>query len=76
MRVYEDPDINKDLAEISQGAVCEHVVKQCEEALKGKLHEDIFLTAPTGAGKSVLFQVPAIYLAEKFNLVTISPAIN
>ncbi len=71
LRVYEDPDISKDLAEISQGAVCEHVVKQCEEALDGKLHEDIFLTAPTGAGKSVLFQVPAIYLAEKYNLVTI-----
>lgn len=71
LRVYEDPDITTELAEISQGAVCEHVVKQCEVALDKKLHEDIFLTAPTGAGKSVLFQVPAIYLAEKYNLITI-----
>ncbi len=71
LRVYEDPDINTELAEISQGAVCEHVVKQCEIALEKKLHEDIFLTAPTGAGKSVLFQVPAIYLAERYNLITI-----
>lgn len=71
LRVYEDPDINTDLAEISQGAVCEHVVKQSEMAMEGKLHEDIFLTAPTGAGKSVLFQVPAIYLADKYDLVTI-----
>ncbi|MEO5645851.1 MAG: helicase-related protein, partial [Candidatus Paceibacterota bacterium] len=71
LRIYEDPDISTELAEISQGAVCEHVVKQCEVALDGKLHEDIFLTAPTGAGKSVLFQVPAIYLAQKYKLVTI-----
>lgn len=71
LKVYEDPDINTELAEISQGAVCEHVVKQCEVAREGKLHEDVFLTAPTGAGKSVLFQVPAIYLADKYDLVTI-----
>lgn len=71
LRIYEDPDINTELAEISQGAVCEHVVKQCEVALEKRLHEDVFLTAPTGAGKSVLFQVPAIYLAEKYNLITI-----
>jgi len=71
LRVYEDPDINTAIADLSQGAVCEHVVKQCEMAIEHKLHEDVFLTAPTGAGKSVLFQVPAIYLAEKYNLVTI-----
>ena len=71
LRVYEDPDISTELVEISQGAVCEHVIKQCETALANKLHEDLFLTAPTGAGKSVLFQVPAIYLAAKYNLITI-----
>ena len=31
----------------------------------------MFLTSPTGAGKSVLFQVPAMYLAEQYELVTI-----
>lgn len=71
LRVYEDPDISRDVADLSQGAVCEHVIKQCEIAMEHKLHEDIFLTAPTGAGKSVLFQIPAIYLAEKYNLVTV-----
>jgi ATP-dependent DNA helicase RecQ len=71
LKVYEDPDISTQLAEISQGAVCEHIVKQCEVAMEGKLHEDVFLTAPTGAGKSVLFQVPAIYLADKYDLITI-----
>lgn len=71
LRIYDDPDISTEIVELSQGAVCEHVVKQCENALEHKLHEDVFLTAPTGAGKSVLFQVPAIYLAERYNLVTI-----
>ena len=32
---------------------------------------DVFLTAPTGAGKSLLFQLPAIYIAEHFNALTI-----
>jgi superfamily II DNA helicase RecQ len=39
--------------------------------MERRLHEDIFLSAPTGAGKSVLFQVPAIHIAERYNLVTI-----
>ena len=71
LRIYDDPDISKDLIEISQGAICEHVIKQSETASTKKLHEDIFLTAPTGAGKSVLFQIPAIYLAEKYQLITL-----
>lgn len=39
---------------------------------------DVFVTAPTGAGKSVMFQVPAIYLAENYELLTIvvSPLIG
>ncbi|MBU7005207.1 DEAD/DEAH box helicase [Phosphitispora fastidiosa] len=63
---YEDPDATFDIIKISQGALIEDIVKQCEIAKEGN-HEfkDIFITAPTGAGKSVLFQIPAIYLAEK-----------
>ena len=29
------------------------------------------LTAPTGSGKSLLFQLPAIYLGKEYNLLTI-----
>ncbi|WP_223325093.1 DEAD/DEAH box helicase, partial [Streptococcus sanguinis] len=48
------------------------------KAQKEEQFRDIFVTAPTGAGKSVMFQIPAIYLAEKSDLVTIviSPLIG
>jgi len=71
LNFYKDPDISRELVQLSQGAICEHIVKQTELASQAKVYEDIFLTAPTGAGKSVLFQVPAIYLADKYGLVTI-----
>ncbi len=71
LKIYADPAISNDLVEVSQGAVVEHVVRQSEAAQANKVYEDIFLTSPTGAGKSVLFQVPAIYLAERYELVTI-----
>lgn len=34
-------------------------------------YSDIFITAPTGSGKSLLFQLPAIQSAEKWKAVTI-----
>lgn len=32
---------------------------------------NFLLTAPTGAGKSLLFQLPAIYLGQEYKLLTI-----
>ena len=32
---------------------------------------DIFITAPTGAGKSMIFQLPSIYLAQKYKKLII-----
>lgn len=71
LKIYADPAINNELIEVSQGAVVEQVVRQSEAAQAKHVYEDIFLTSPTGAGKSVLFQVPAIYLAERYELMTI-----
>ncbi|GAA4462441.1 hypothetical protein GCM10023189_39120 [Nibrella saemangeumensis] len=71
LRIYDDPAISNELIEVSQGAVVEHVVRQTEAAQAKKVYEDVFLTSPTGAGKSVLFQVPAMYLADRYELVTI-----
>lgn len=71
LEIYSDPDISNKTIEISQGMVVEEIVRQYENALSGKNFSDLFLTAPTGAGKSLLFQLPAIYLAKNYKAVTI-----
>ncbi len=73
LNIYKSPDTNKELIEHSQGSIVEHIIRQVEKSREDALFEDIFLTAPTGAGKSLLFQLPAIYLSEneKLNSVTI-----
>ena len=68
---YENPDTSIEKYDIEQGVLIEAVVQQAEKAYEGKQPRDIFITSPTGSGKSVLFQVPAIYLAEKYGLVTV-----
>lgn len=44
---------------------------QCESAINSTEYSNIFITAPTGAGKSILFQIPAYYLAKNYDAVTI-----
>lgn len=68
----------KDVKQVSQENVIANLVEEVENCGEGKDFRDVFVTAPTGAGKSVMFQVPAIYLAEKYNLLTIviSPLIG
>ncbi|MED5072669.1 helicase-related protein [Anoxybacillus geothermalis] len=69
---------SKETVSISQGQIIDDIVKQAENAQKGLPFRDIFVTSPTGAGKSIMFQIPAIYLAEKYGLMTIiiSPLIG
>lgn len=72
LQIYKDLCINHDICEISQGAIIETVVQQAENAYNKKGYiNNILLTSPTGAGKSLLFQLSAIYLAEKYGLLTI-----
>ena len=68
----------KAVIEVSQENIIANLVEQVELCGEGEDFRDVFVTAPTGAGKSVMFQVPAIYLAEKYNLLTIviSPLIG
>lgn len=69
----------KEIVQISQKNIISNIVYQVENCEnENKDFRDIFVTAPTGAGKSVMFQIPAIYLAEKYNLLTIviSPLIG
>ena len=63
---------------VSQETVISNLVEEVERCGQGKDFRDMFVTAPTGAGKSVMFQIPAIYLAEKYGLLTIviSPLIG
>lgn len=73
LQVYKDLYQNHDLIEISQGEIIETVIRQCEYAYRnenGKMR-NILLTSPTGAGKSLLFQLSAVYIAEKYKLLTI-----
>lgn len=69
----------KKIIKISQEQIIANLVEQAENcADPEKECRDVFVTAPTGAGKSVMFQVPAIYLAENYELLTIvvSPLIG
>lgn len=68
----------KMIEEVSQGEIISNIVEQVENCMNKKDYRDIFVTAPTGSGKSIMFQIPAIYLAEKYGLFTIviSPLIG
>ena len=71
IKLYEDPYENTDLVEVNQVVIIDTIVRNVELARSFESFRDIFVTAPTGSGKSVMFQVPAIYLAEEHNLLTI-----
>lgn len=73
LRIYNNLEENHDIREISQGEVIETVIQQSEAALNhdARSMKNILLTAPTGAGKSLLFQLAAIYLGEKYGALTI-----
>lgn len=68
----------KEIVQVSQEAIIANLVEEVEHCGDDGDFRDVFVTAPTGAGKSVMFQVPAVYLAEKYNLLTIviSPLIG
>ena len=72
LEVYDDLFRGKDTLHISQGQLIESVIAEAEKAYKGEKEPDnVLLTAPTGAGKSLLFQLPAIYLGREYGLLTI-----
>ena len=57
LEIYDDLFKNRDTLCISQGQLVENVIREAEKAYKGGEQPDnILLTAPTGAGKSLLFR--------------------
>ena len=74
IRFYKNPDLDNETVEIPQSQIIKEIITQAENSyLEENEHSyrDIFITASTGAGKSVMFQIPAVYLAEKHSKLTI-----
>ncbi len=62
---YESPAENNRTMTLSQGRIISDVIEQSMKAASGENYSDIIVTAPTGSGKSIFFQIPAIYLHEE-----------
>ena len=72
IKFYKNPDISNEVIELSQGQLIQEIIHQAENSYAKTGHfRDIFITASTGAGKSVMFQIPAVYLAKKYGKITI-----
>lgn len=72
LEIYDDLFKGKEKICLSQGQLIENVIREVEKARQaGAQPDNILLTAPTGSGKSLLFQLPAIYLGKEYNLLTI-----
>ena len=76
LRVYKDPNYGKEIVSISQGLIVETIINEYKNAKQDKEVRDLFLTAPTGAGKSLLFQLPAFYVSQNHDVtIVVSPLI-
>ena len=74
--VYKNPNIGNEIAELSQGLIVETIINEYENSKGDETCRDLFLTAPTGAGKSLLFQLPAFYVSEQGDVtIVVSPLI-
>ena len=72
LEIYDDLFKGKERLSISQGQLIEHVIREAEKVLEPDARPDnILLTAPTGSGKSLLFQLPAEYLGRKHGWLTL-----
>ncbi len=74
IKFYKNPDLDNEVIDISQAQIIKTIINQAENSYSeeaGHAFRDVFITAFTGAGKSVMFQVPAVYLAKKYKKLTI-----
>ena len=74
IQVYENPELNNNIIPVSQGLLVDTIIDEYKKGCSGDLPRDIFITAPTGAGKSLIFQLPAFYAASKGDVtIVVSP---
>lgn len=72
--VYENPEVSNNVIPVSQGLIVETIISEYKRGLEGSDPRDVFITAPTGAGKSLIFQLPAFYAASKGDFtIVVSP---
>lgn len=76
LNVYRNPDQNNQISEISQGLIVDTIIAEYDKTKENIKSRDLFLTAPTGAGKSLLFQLPSFYVSNKGDVtIVVSPLI-
>lgn len=66
---------------ISQAQIIDDIVNQADAAITGKDYQDVYITSATGSGKSIMFQIPALFLRKQFSVdkpltLIISPLIG
>lgn len=66
-KFYRDPLIDIETVNISQGVLISDIIEQSKAAMAddNQIYSDIIITAPTGAGKSLFFQIPGVFLHEE-----------
>lgn len=76
IKLYRNPNVSNSTINVSQGYIVQTLIDEYENVRNGRDYRDVFLTAPTGAGKSLLFQLPAFYISSKGDItIVISPLI-
>ena len=72
--IYENPEVSSNIVPVSQGLIVETIISEYKKGCQGIVPRDIFITAPTGAGKSLIFQLPAFYAANNGDVtIVVSP---
>lgn len=81
LEIYINPSSKStETVDISQAQIINDIVEQTSHAFDGKYYRDIFITSTTGSGKSIMFQLPALFIQEKYKelnplTIIISPLI-
>lgn len=62
--IYTDTH-SKETVKISQAQIIDEIVEQMQISNEKRTPKDIFITSSTGAGKSIMFQIPSLYMNNK-----------